>query len=700
MTQVIEAHVERVIFQNNSGWTVAAITTETGTETAVGVMPGLHTGMDIKAQAEPVTHPQYGDQLKIHSYTTSAPSTAEGMTIFLQKMVWGIGPALAKRIVAKFGRATEDAMSDPAALQTVDGIGEGRAADIAASWTEHESERAALEKILTFLVTNGLTTAYARQIFDLFGFNAGDVIAADPYQLTRVRGIGFSKADKIALALGFTPDCPQRIRAALVYQAGQNTLSGHCYTPRDALLRAVISDLIPGLDYHAAGQHLDAILSEDLPALVQDGPRVYPWKLHKAETEAAERLAILCGAKSKHFLGNYKAGGAIRYTEKQQAAIRAAFEEKISIITGGPGTGKTTLTRAIVNLAQRNDKSIMLMSPTGKAAKRLAEATGCEATTIHRALGSKPGSRDLAHDSNTPWPADLVLVDEVSMLDIRLARDLINAVKPSANLILVGDIDQLPSVGPSNVLRDLIEIGEQTHLVNAGKLPIFHQAGADGDFYLFGASDAGDAADRIVDLVSARIPRAFGIAPQDIQVLTPIHRGDAGDNALNERLQATLNPAVAGNPGLKSYGREFRIGDRVIQTRNDYDRQVFNGDMGRIATLDLEEQVLVVDFDGAYVGYEFSQLDQLEHAYAVSIHKSQGSEFPAVVVPLLTQHYMMLQRNLLYTAITRARELVVLVGSRRAIAIAVNNDKIAHRNTHLRARLQSEKAGKVYTSYD
>lgn len=431
-------------------------------------------------------------------------------------------------------------------------------------------------------------------------------------------------------------------------------------------------------------------------------------KLRQLQASPRDRLAAFQDVAWEQAFAWLNARNPICLAAQQQTAVRMALTEKVSLLTGGPGTGKTTITRSIIQLLQAKHRTVLLCAPTGRAAKQLSETTGVEAKTIHRLLEFKPaeGFRFM-RDQENPLDADMVIVDETSMVDILLMNHLLKAVEAGSHLLLVGDVDQLPSVGPGNVLRDLIAsdvipvtrldtifrqaedsyIVVNAHRINRGEMPIFN--GEARDFFLFAADDADRAADLVLDVVANRIPAKFGYdANRDIQVLSPMHRGAAGVSALNRRLQAQLNPPDVRKAEFVHGSRVFRLGDRVMQIRNDYDRRVFNGDMGRIAALDLEEHTLTVNFDGTRVIYEFAQLDELVHAYAVSIHKSQGSEFPAVVIPLLMQHYMMLQRNLLYTGVTRAQELVVLVGSRRAIAIAVHNDKIAQRNTRLAERVR------------
>jgi exodeoxyribonuclease V alpha subunit len=552
------------------------------------------------------------------------------------------------------------------------------------------------------------------------------VVRRDPYQLEKdIYGIGFKTADKIARKLGIAPDAPARIQAGLRYTLGTFSDDGHCFAAQTALIdeAARLLEVTPEACEAQLQQliEMEDVVTEEIPE-TEERPAsvaVYLPPFYYAEVGVANKLRRL-QASPRDRLGRFQTldwatafdwldrRNPFQLVEQQRAAVRMALTERVSVLTGGPGTGKTTITKAIIQLLQAKGSTVLLAAPTGRAAKRLSELTGLEAKTIHRLLEFSPGQGNVfLRDRENPLDADMIIVDEASMIDILLMNNLVKAVEAGSHLLLVGDVDQLPSVGAGNVLRDLIEsavvpvtrletifrqaedsyIVVNAHRINRGQMPIFAEDAR--DFFLFRLPDAEKAADMVIDVVAQRVPQKFGYHPhEDIQVLSPMHRGAAGVSALNRRLQARLNPPAEQKPQTQHGSRTFRVGDRVMQIRNDYDRQVFNGDLGRIIAMDRVDQLLTIDFDGVPVVYEFTQLDELMHAYAVSIHKSQGSEFPAVVVPILTQHYVMLQRNLLYTAVTRAEELVVLVGSKRAIAIAVNNNKIARRNTRLVTRLQ------------
>ena len=735
--QTLEGTLERLTFQNEeNGYTVAKLIPKgKGYEvTVIGALTGVNPGESVRLRGVWSTHPQYGRQFEVREYTVQLPATVEGIRKYLGSgLIKGVGPVNAGRIVDYFGLKTLDVIeTDVNRLREVPGIGDKRTARIARAWDEQKH----IKEIMIFLQSHGVSTGLAVKIYKQYADQALAVVRNDPYRLAKdIYGIGFKTADKIAQKMGFAVDAPERVQAGLRYALGAFSDDGHCFALCDALLAAA-ADLLevareackPQLD---ALIRLEEVIAEEAGGTVQDAggtmqeagilhpasciflpPFLYAEtgvanKLRQLQASSRDRLAAFRDVEWDKGFDWLSERNPIHLAEQQQAAVRMALTEKVSILTGGPGTGKTTITRSIIQLLLAKRCSVLLCAPTGRAAKRLSEATGLEAKTIHRLLEVKPaeGFR-FARDQDNPLDADMVIVDEMSMVDILLMNHLLKAVEAGSHLLLVGDVDQLPSVGAGNVLRDLIAsdvipvtrldtifrqaedsfIIVNAHRINRGEMPVCN--GPARDFFLFTADDAERAADLVLDVVAQRIPAKFGYdADRDIQVLSPMHRGAAGVGELNRRLQETLNPPDARKAQSAHGSRVFRVGDRVMQIRNDYDRQVFNGDMGRVTALDLEEHTLTVNFEGASVGFEFTQLDELVHAYAVSIHKSQGSEFPVVVIPILTQHYMMLQRNLLYTGVTRAAKLVVLVGNRRAIAIAVHNDKIAQRNTRLTERL-------------
>lgn len=739
--QRLEGTLERLTYQNDeNGYTVARLIPKGKTYevTVVGALTGVNVGEMLFLEGFWTSHPQYGRQFEVQSFRVHYPATVEGLRKYLGSgLVRGVGPVTAARIVDHFGLKILDVIeSEPHLLREVPGIGQRRAETIALAWQEQKQ----IKEIMLFLQSHGVSTGLAVRIFKQYGQESIHVVQSNPYQLARdVFGIGFRTADKIARQIGFSPSAPSRIQAGLLYALSSLSSEGHCFAFRDQLLDEAVRLLEASRP--ACDEQLETLvgqgelIAEDAistpapitfsrhiedPSARAEGLAVYLPPFYMAERGVASRLRRIQTAKRDR-LSDFQTADwerafkwlakqlPIQLTRQQEEAVRMALTNKISILTGGPGTGKSTITGAVIRLLQARQHTILLAAPTGRAAKRLSEATGLEGKTIHRLLEFKPGAEGpFLRDQNNPLDADLIIIDETSMVDILLMNHLLGAVDQGSHLLLVGDVDQLPSVGPGSVLRDLIAsnlipvtrletifrqaensfIIVNAHLINQGKMPeISRQA---KDFFLFPESDPQKAADWVVNLVTQRIPNRFGFNPHnEIQVLSPMHRGAAGVGSLNLRLQEALNPPQPGKTEFRHGHRIFRLGDRVMQIHNDYERQVFNGDMGRIINLDLEEGAAVIDFDGRPIQAEFSQLDELVHAYAVSIHKAQGAEFPAVVIPLLTQHYMMLQRNLLYTAVTRARKLVVLVGSRQAIAMAVRNNRIASRNTRLAARLQT-----------
>jgi len=588
----------------------------------------------------------------------------------------------------------------------VKGIGPTRAASVVASWQEHRN----VGELMMFLQGHGITTGLAIKIYKAYGADAVQVVQQNPYRLTEIAGVGFKKADQVAQAMGFVPDTPERVRAGLLYTLReQSARAGHVFTPQPELvtkaaaLLGVASALVEGA--------IRFLQNEG--KVVVDSSDVYLTPHFEAETSVAGRIRLLAATASpirdritKEVLARAARGLSITLSPEQRRAVETTLTHKVTVLTGGPGTGKTTVTRAIIQALEAVECPYTLCAPTGRAAKRLAEATGREALTIHRLLEYNPGEEErFGRDEMNPLPVGFLIADECSMLDLQLADRLLRAVDLPAHVLLVGDVDQLPSVGAGNVLRDVIESGRvavvrldaifrqaagsgivaNAHRINQGAFPICN----DGfrDFFLFVQRDPQEAVERVVDLVSHRIPAKFGLRPGNIQVLAPMYKGDCGIDALNARLQETLNPAAPRKAERKLANRVFREGDRVMQIRNCYDKDVFNGDVGVLQAIDAERKEMVVIVDGRRVTYEWNEADELVHAYAISIHKAQGSEYSAVVVPVLTQHHIMLRRNLLYTAITRAEQLVVLVGTKQAIGIAVRNDAVRKRYSRLAERL-------------
>jgi len=728
---VLTGSIERITFYSDeTGYTVARFLAEptdahAGREplTVVGNMLGVNVGETIRLEGAWTSHPKHGRQFKVERYTPELPSSPEGLRRYLGSgLIKGIGPVTAERIVKRFGLETIAVIEQHAErLREVSGVGAKRVAMIAASWAEQKQ----IKEVMLFLQSYGISTGLAVKIYKAYGDAALNVVRQQPYRLARdIHGIGFLTADKIARALGMQSDDPARIEAGVRHVLSTFTNDGHVFTRQpDLVQQSVIALDVPAMTAAGSGHELITKAIARLAAaneIVIEADAVYLTPFHRAEVGVANRirqivnsresrladLAAMQRAEVEEWL---RTRSQIALTAKQADAVCSALTAKLTVLTGGPGTGKTTTVRGLIELLKANNYTFNLAAPTGRAAKRLSEATGEPAQTLHRLLEFKPaveaGARFM-RDRDNPLDADLIIVDELSMIDLLLMNALLKAVAVNSHLVLVGDPDQLPSVGAGNVLKDVIASGvapvialdtifrqsEQSlivhnaHRINRGELPEFSRSAE--DFFLFNEPEPEDAAARVVKLVTTSIPARFKLDPvNDIQVLSPMHRGVVGVAHFNTALQAALNPPQPGKHEWKHGGRVFRVGDKVMQTRNNYDKLVFNGDMGRVQSIDLEEQTVVIDFDGLLVPYDVSELDELTHAYAMSVHKSQGSEYRAVVIPLLTQHYMMLQRNLLYTAITRAKSLVVLVGTKRAIAIAVKNDKVAQRNSGLVKRL-------------
>lgn len=733
-TAVLDAVLERLTYVNEeTGYTVARVATERGTDllTVVGALLGAQCGESLRLRGRWSSHPRYGRQFEVDSYTTVLPATVQGIQRYLGSgLVKGIGPVFAERIVAHFGLDTLRVIEEESArLVEVPGLGPKRTAKITAAWEEQKS----IKEVMVFLQGVGVSTSLAVRIYKQYGDTAVDVVTAEPYRLAAdVWGIGFKTADTIARSVGIPHDSPERVKAGLAYTLSEATDDGHCYLPVPQLVTEAVkildvpADLVSTCLDDLVGE--EGVVRETLPAEAAPAGRatdgapieaVYLVPFHRAEQSlAGSLLRLLHGTADRmpHFgtvdwtkaLAWLRARTGAELAPEQKQAVRLALTSKVAVLTGGPGCGKSFTVRSIVELAAAKQAKVTLVAPTGRAAKRLAELTGHPAATVHRLLQLRPGG-DAAHDRDNPLDVDLLVVDEASMLDLVLANKLVKAVPPGAHLLLVGDVDQLPSVGAGEVLRDLLaaeavprvrltrifrqaaESGVVTnaHRINAGRPPLFDRM---TDFFLFACDDTEATAALTVDVAYDRIPAKFGLDPRrDVQVLTPMHRGPAGAGALNTLLQQRLTPAREGQPERRMGGRVFRVGDKVTQIRNNYDKGqagVFNGTVGVVVALSTEEQTLTVRTDeDETIEYDFDELDELTHAYAVTIHRSQGSEYPAVVVPLTTSAWMMLQRNLLYTAVTRARKLVVLVGSRRALAAAVRTVGAGRRHTALTHRL-------------
>jgi exodeoxyribonuclease V alpha subunit len=738
----LEAVLERITYANqDTGYTVARVATNRSSDllTVVGPLLGAQPGESLRLQGRWTSHPQYGRQFQVEAYQTVLPATVQGIRRYLGSgLIKGIGPKMAERIVGHFGQATLQVIEEePGRLVEVPGLGPKRTGMITAAWAEQR----AIKEVMVFLQGVGVSTSLGVRIYKTYRDEAIQVVRSEPYRLAGdVWGIGFKTADQLARSLGIPHDSPQRIKAGLQFALSQATEDGHCYLPETELVAAATELL--GVDTGLAGRCLEELVAEEglvaepLPAVASPGGRegtgraIWLVPFHRAERALAAGLLRLLDAPVDRLpwaqavdwpvaLDWLRQRTGVTLAPEQEAAVRLALTERVAVLTGGPGCGKSYTVRAIVALARAKGAKILLAAPTGRAAKRLAELAGLQAATLHRLLQLRPGG-DAAFDRDHPLDADLVVVDETSMLDVLLANKLVKAIPPGAHLLLVGDVDQLPSVGAGEVLRDLLAaerlprvrlthvfrqaqrsgVVTNAHRINAGQPPITHGL---NDFFLFPEEDAEQVADVVVDLVANRLPRRFGLDPaREVQVLCPMHRGPAGAGVLNERLQAALTPAREGLAERRFGGRVYRVGDKVMQIRNNYDKGaagVFNGSVGVVTAVSLEDSELRVLLDeDEEVGYGFDELDELTHAYAVSIHRSQGSEYPCVVVPVTTSAWLMLQRNLLYTAVTRAKRMVVLVGSRRALAKAVRTQGAGRRYTALTDRLRPGSVGATATA--
>ncbi len=699
--------MERVTYhQPDSGFCVLQVKVpgQRDLVTVVGHASAVTPGEYVDGTGAWVTDRQYGRQFRAETLRLSAPTTPAGIEKYLGSgLVKGVGPVYAHRLVAQFGpQVFEIIESAPARLQEVAGIGPARARRILQSWRDHKAVRA----IMVFLHSHGVSTSQAVRIFKAYGDAAIARVQENPYQLARdIRGMGFKSADKIAAHLGMAPTDPVRVQAGVSFALLEATGQGHCGLPVEDLIRdtARLLDVPADLVQTAIARELAS--GSVVAQTIGDRACIFLAGLARAEQAVAARLHALAAGtppwtalSPKDVIPAAEAQLTLTLAPSQRAAAADALTHKVLVITGGPGVGKTTLVRTILTILTAHGVRAALCAPTGRAAKRLADTSGQPAQTIHRLLGAQPG-RGFQHDEHHPLAADLVVVDECSMIDVTLMHHLLQAIPPAAAVLLVGDADQLPSVGPGQVFRDILtadtlpivrltEVFRQAahsrivvnaHRINHGQLPTWDRSGGPlQDFYFIEAPDPADAARKIVRVVTERIPQRFGLDPvRDVQVLCPMNRGDVGARHLNERLQQVLNPP--GPTAVERFGWHFGPGDKVMQTVNDYDKDVFNGDIGHITAVRPDDQELTIQFDGRDVLYDFADLDALVPAYATTIHKAQGSEYPAVVIPVTTQHAMMLQRPLLYTAVTRGQRLVVLVGQTKALAMAVRTQAAGRR---------------------
>ncbi len=767
MSDQLHGTVERVTYYNEeTGYSVIRLNVEGRSEpagrasgrglvTVVGNLPEVQPGESLRLEGTWTTHPQYGHQFKAERCKQILPATIEGLKRYLGSgLVKGVGPVTAARVVQRFGTDTLRVLDEePRRLREALGVGPKRAAAIAKAWEEQKHIR----EVMLFLQSHGVTTGLAVKIYKTYGNDALRVVREDPYRLARdIWGVGFKTADKIARDLGLPPDAPSRVQAGVAYALSQQADEGHVYAPEEELVAeaARLLDVSPDLA-RAAIKDLDAdevvrretlVYPPPLPSppmggfppspppmggkegghAVREERAVYLAPFYYGEIGVTRRLqglvespttrlfpfrnvdwdALLAQASAQGSARGVTQGSAIELSAEQREAVRAALTHKVTVLTGGPGTGKTVTVRTVIGALEALRCRYALCAPTGRAAKRLSEATGRTAKTVHRLLEYSPREGFRRNEEN-PLEVDCLIVDEASMLDLLLTNHLLKAVDPAAHVLFVGDVDQLPSVGAGDVLRDVISSGRAAvvqlttifrqaagshivlgaHRINRGQMPVLNKG---DDLFFFAKENPQEVADLIVDIVQRRIPEKFGLDPlEDVQVLAPMYRGAAGVSNLNTRLQEALNQPAPNRPERRLGGRTFRVGDRVMQTTNNYVLDVFNGDIGRIVVIDGVNQTLTVRIDDRPVEYDWADAGELVHAFAISVHKSQGAEYPAVVMPVVTQHYLLLSRQILYTAVTRAKRLMVLVGTRKALAIAIHNNRVAERHSGLRVRLTS-----------
>lgn len=724
--EALSGVVERVVFHNpENGFAVLRVRVRGSFQpaTVVGRLPLVSQGETIRAAGAWKNDPNHGVQFRADRLAVSPPDSLDGIRRYLGSgRVHGVGPKMAKRLVKAFGEDVFEVIeNEPERLKEVPGIGPKRAKRLSEGFRDQKAVR----EIMVFLQTHGLGSSRAARIYRTYGADAATLLTEDPYRLARdIRGIGFRIADSIGASLGKDPEGLPRARAGLGYTLEQARGAGHCGLPRDELLEQA-QELLKIPEEILVTALSDELQAGRLVATRLNGEEaIFLPPLLSAERAITRRLGELIRAEAPPW-ADIDAGKALAWVEKrldvtlaptQRAAVETSLRSRVAVITGGPGVGKTTLVNALLQVLKARNVTCALCAPTGRAAKRLAESTGHSAKTIHRLLEIDPSSGAFRRGRQRPLECGLLVVDESSMVDVELMAALLQGLPAEGSLLLIGDADQLPSVGPGQVLRDLIDSGaipvarlreifrqadnsrivRNAHRVNQGYLPELESARDElSDFYFVPAEDAEDGQRKVVEIVAGRIGRRFGLDPvRDVQVLSPMNRGPLGVRTLNVTLQAVLNPAAeSGAVEVERFGWKYRAGDKVMQTENDYDKDVFNGDLGRIQSIDPGAEKMTIVFDGRPVEYRFSDLDRLMLAYAVTVHKSQGSEYPAVVVPISTHHYVMLRRNLLYTAITRGRKLVVIVGQKWALQKAVEEASDLRRYSTLRERLSALASG-------
>ena len=709
--------VERVTFFNEeNGFAVVKVKAKGHRDfvTVVGALPSVSAGEWLTAEGQWVRDAQFGLQFRATIIKSTPPTTLEGIEKYLGSgMVKGIGPVYAKKLVDKFGDKIFEVIENASGrLQDVEGIGPMRRAKIKAAWADQKIIR----EIMVFLHSHGVSTSRAVRIYKTYGENAIERVRANPYLLANeIHGIGFKTADQIAKRVGISHDSLMRACAGLEHVLGEATDAGHCALPVQMLKDEALGLL--AVEEKLVEQALDRTVASGglVRERVGDDELIFLPRIQAAEDYIATLMRTLAKAASRYpqidipkALDWFEAKSGMTLAPTQREAVTQALTNRVLVITGGPGVGKTTIVNAILKILRAKKVRCALCAPTGRAAKRMFETTGIEARTIHRLLEARGGGAFGRNESN-PLECDLLVVDECSMVDLPLMSRLLRAFPPSASLLLVGDVDQLPSVGPGMVLRDLIESGvvpvaqltevfrqaahskiiTSAHQINSGYLPELPEKGAESDFFFVERGDPEQIAETLLEMVKSRIPGKFGVDMiREIQVLAPMNRGSLGIRELNARLQDTLNPARSNEAHVEKFGWQFRVRDKVIQTENNYDKEVFNGDIGQIRKIDPEQREVVIQYDNREVTYDYGELDEVSLAYAITIHKSQGSEFPVVVIPLATQQFVLLQRNLIYTGITRGKKLVVLIGQRKALAIAVKNNRTQQRYSGLLARLK------------
>ncbi len=724
MGEHLKGQIERITYTNEeNGYSVLKLKVRGRKDLvcAVGNIMAPTPGEILELRGEWTTHPKFGEQFKITHYKTEVPATVYGIQKYLGSgLIKGIGPVMAKRMVKKFGESTFEVIENhPEKLSAVVGIGKKRIGMIQTAWEDQKEIR----EVMLFLQGHGVSSGYATKIFKQYGDQSISVVQENPYRLAMdIFGIGFVTADTIAEKLGFDRQCQIRAEAGVIYILHQLADEGHVYFPYEPLVQKCQEMLAIEREPITAaiganvfeGRIVLEDLNDDAEEYMENNKGVFLKKFHVSETGIAARMKRLF--KAPKAIREINAKKAVEWVQErmdiklaknQVEAIKEASRSKVLVITGGPGTGKTTIINAILKIFTPLKIRIQLAAPTGRAAKRMSEATGQEARTLHRLLEYSMTKGGFQKDDKHPLSCDVLIVDEASMIDTILMHHLLKAVPLHATFILVGDIHQLPSVGPGNVLKDILASGAITvvaldeifrqaresriivnaHRINRGDLPIRQAPGEKSDFFFIEQEDPEQVLNTILDLAAERVPNYFGLDPMnDIQVLTPMHRGVVGAANLNQALQNRLNQNTR---EMERGGRIFRIGDKVMQIKNNYDKEIFNGDMGRIVRIDPETRDVIISFEDRQLPYDFAELDEIILAYAVSVHKSQGSEYPAVIIPILIQHYMLLQRNLIYTAVTRGKRLVILVGTRKALAIGIRNDKTLKRYTLLKNRLQA-----------